>query len=132
MPARRTAVGRAAVLLAVSTLTALATLLPTMAQAVPGGRLGTMPTGRYECALPGDVAGPSVRIVDDASFVILNASSYRTSAGQGSYLLLGESFTFTTGPFAGRRFRRASEWTVEAADPSQARLRCTRRGPVPG
>ena len=76
--------------------------------AVPGGEIGTVPTGRYLCEKPGDVTGLiAVRIPED-DFRILASSSYAVDGKRGSYLLTGDHMVMTGGPFEGRAFQRSS------------------------
>ncbi len=99
------------------------------ASAAPGGKLQTLPQGRYVCALPGDAAGPATRVIDGRDFVIDNASTYRTDEGSGTYLLTGKTVQFTRGPMKGMMFLRAGRatlrWLDEEGNPG--RVRCVRR-----
>jgi hypothetical protein len=94
------------------------------------GRLGTLPTGRYLCELPGDAAGPASRPVAGAWFDIINASSYVTEGGDGTYLLTGKSVTFTRGPLRGAKFERTGARALKRTDIGgpYAKLRCVRSG----
>lgn len=95
------------------------------------GRLGTLPHGTYVCSLPGDAGGPAWRVVDDRQFTIINASSYRNSAGSGTYLLTGKQVAFTRGPMKGTRFDRNGKSSLQLLDKNGQpdRIRCV-RGPV--
>lgn len=86
----------------------LALLVAAPAQAVPGGRIGTLPGGVYRCELPGDALGPVGHRVPDADFTILTSSTYSAGEHAGSYLLTGDRLVMTSGPFKGRRFRRVT------------------------
>lgn len=94
------------------------------------GDLGTLPTGRYLCELPGDAAGLASRPVDGHWFDVVNASRYVSDGGDGTYLLTGKSVVFTRGPMRGARFEwngmRALKRTDLAGE--LARLRCVRTG----
>lgn len=96
--------------------------------AIPGGKLDTLPQGRYTCALPGDAAGEAFVILPDKAFVIDNGSTYRTENGSGTYLLTGEIVQFTRGPMKGMRFERTSStslrWIDETGQPGK--VRCVR------
>jgi hypothetical protein len=94
------------------------------------GRLGTLPTGRYLCELPGEAAGPASRPVAGAWFDIINASSYVTEGGDGTYLLTGKSVTFTRGPLRGAKFERTGARALKRTDIGgpYAKLRCVRTG----
>jgi len=107
-------------------LAALSWCLP--ASAAPGGRLGTLPLGEYRCSVPGDASGPAWRQLHDTEFKIINASTYRTADGYGSYLLTGDMATFTRGPMNGMRFERVSNSTVRWIDSNgkASAVRCVR------
>jgi hypothetical protein len=94
------------------------------------GSLGTLPTGRYLCELPGDAAGPASRPVAGAWFDITNASSYVTEGGNGTYLLTGENVVFTRGPLRGATFERTGARALKRTDIGgpYAKLRCVRTG----
>lgn len=96
--------------------------------AVPGGRLGTLPTGQYRCELPGDALGPVGQRVPESDFTILTASTYRGEKGSGSYLLIGDRVTMTSGPFKGRRFHRISPNFLRLIrdDGTDGPMRCVR------
>ena len=96
--------------------------------ATPGGKLETLPQGRYTCALPGDAAGEAFVVLPDKAFVIDNGSTYRTESGTGTYLLTGNVVQFTRGPMKGMRFQRTASaslrWIDENGQPGQ--VRCVR------
>lgn len=102
----------------------------TPASTAQGGPLNTMPHGHYQCALPGDAAGSAIRIVEDESFRISQASSYKNAEGRGIYLMKGGSLTFTRGPKKGERFERVGDNQLQqvGADGSLTKLICTRLG----
>ncbi len=95
-----------------------------------GGQLGTMPHGRYQCALPGDAQGQAVRVVESENFHIAQASSYKGASGGGIYLMRGKTLTFTRGPKRGERFRRVGSNQLQKVntDGSLSKLICTRLG----
>jgi hypothetical protein len=95
-----------------------------------GGPLGTLPTGRYLCELPGDAAGPASLPVAGAWFDIINASSYVTEGGGGTYLLTGDDVVFTRGPLNGAKFERTGARALKRTDLGgpYAKLRCVRTG----
>jgi hypothetical protein len=101
-------------------------------RAVPGGEIGTLPTGRYLCEKPGDVTGLIAVRVPEGDFRILASSSYAVDGKRGSYLLLGERMVMTGGPFEGRAFQRTSIGYLReiGADGQPGELRCvlTARG----
>ena len=118
---------------------AFALLLPLALLAAPaaagepgqaGGKLGTLPLGRYLCELPGDVTGPASVPIDGAWFDIVNASSYDAEGGSGTYLLTGKRVVFTRGPMKGARFERVSGRRLDRVDldGELARMRCVRSG----
>ncbi|MCW1383374.1 hypothetical protein OLX02_11130 [Novosphingobium sp. KCTC 2891] len=111
-------------------LAMIVALAATPAAAVPGGQLGTMTVGRWVCELPGDAALPATPVTDE-DFWIVQDSSYRLRSGeQGSYLLLGNMLTMTSGPKNGHRYRLDSSAMVHrlGADGQQQDLRCVKSG----
>ncbi len=102
-------------------------LLATQARAEV---LQTMPHGPYECALPGNAAGPAVIPQPEASFTVTRASRYRTPAGRGTYLLKNDILIFSGGPKNGERLRRTgpNELRLLNADGTTGRLICVRVG----
>jgi hypothetical protein len=110
-------------------LVTIALLATGPALAAPGGPLDTLEPGRYVCELPGDAAGPAGLRQDDETFVVLNASSYETAIGRGTYLVTGDVVTITSGPKNGQRFRRISTNFLRkiGADGRDSTLRCVRR-----
>lgn len=116
-------------------LAAVAALLaaPALAGAAPaddGGKLGTLPEGRYLCEVPGDATGPASLGVKGAWFDIVNASSYAAEGGSGTYLATGDKVLFTRGPMKGAQFERASNRSLERTDDQApaAKMRCVRTG----
>lgn len=120
------------ILLAAISITLLAspTVAAAQAPAMAGGKLGILPTGRYLCELPGDATGPVSRPLKDEWFDVVNASSYRSSGGAGTYLLTGETVVFTRGPMRGARFERTTPRALRRIDVSGdlANMRCIRTG----
>lgn len=109
----------------------IAAMLASSALAgAPGGPLGTLPIGAYVCSLPGDAAGAAWEVVPEKGFTIDNASTYRTEAGTGTYLLAGEQVRFTRGPMKGMRFERTGKATLRWIDENgeRGRVRCIRNG----
>ena len=104
---------------------ALMTIPPAQAAA-----LKTMPHGVYECAYPGDAAGPAWRTDEGAGFTLRNASSYSSANGKGTYILKGRELTFTRGPKKGERYRRSGDNALREvlADGSIGRKTCFRVG----
>jgi len=96
------------------------------AHAVPGGAIGTLPTGQYRCELPGDILGEVHDHVPEADFQIITASNYSAEGGRGSYLLTGDSVVMTGGPFKGRKFLRISRGLLRMTQDKemQGKLRC--------
>jgi hypothetical protein len=111
------------------TLVTIALLAGGPALAAPGGPLDVLSPGRYVCELPGDASGPAGLRQDDETFVVLNASSYETAVGRGTYLVTGDTVTITSGPKNGQRFRRISSNFLRrlGADGKDSALRCVRR-----
>ena len=96
------------------------------------GRLGTLPLGRYLCEMPGDAAGLASKPIPGAWFDVINASSYNSESGDGTYLLTGDEVVFTRGPMHGARFERSGARTLKRTDliGPQAKMRCVRTGPT--
>jgi hypothetical protein len=76
------------------------------APAAPGGQIGMLMVGRYDCELPGEVGGAVRRPDAKASFSITSSSIYIAADGSsGSYLKTGKIVQMTSGPLAGTRFK---------------------------
>jgi hypothetical protein len=99
------------------------------ALAAPGGPIDVLEPGRYICELPGDATGPAGLRQADETFVVLNASSYESPTGRGTYLLTGNVVIMTSGPKNGQRFRRVSTNFLRKLGPGgeDSALRCVRR-----
>ncbi|WP_374405773.1 elongation factor P [Pelagerythrobacter sp.] len=100
------------------------------AMAAPGGKLGTIPQGRYQCSMPGDAAGKAWRDIANEGFTIGTGSTYRTANGSGTYLLTGTKLVFTRGPLKGERFTQTGSATLRqmGKDGAPGRMRCVREG----
>lgn len=98
------------------------------AAATPGGKLETLPQGRYVCALPGDALSEAFVVLPEKDFVIDNGSTYRTQSGSGTYLMSDNQVQFTRGPMKGMRFERTSAGTLRWIDQDgqPGRVRCVR------
>ena len=109
------------------------TIVPAFpAAATPGGAMWTMSQGRWTCELPGDATTPPTP-QPAGNFSIVPDSSYiAASGGRGAYLLLGNRFTMTSGPFAGQRFVKVGGAMLIrlGADGQREPLRCVRAGAV--
>ena len=94
--------------------------------ATKGGLLDTLPRGNFTCELPGDANGAVGQPAPQASFYVMNGSSYSTDAGEGSYLLTGDTVVMTSGPLQGAKYHRMTDrfLRVVDADGNQSRLRC--------
>jgi len=99
------------------------------ALSVPGGQLETLPLGRFVCELPGDVETETGILQPADSFTVINASSYRTPAGEGAYLRLGDVVTMTSGPLRDARYHRISDKFIRkmAAEGTDTKVRCILR-----
>ena len=98
--------------------------------AAPAGAemLHTMPHGTYECGLPGDAGAQAWNILDDRSFRIARASSYRAQGSRGTYLLVDDLLTFTSGPLNGQKYRRTDTNILEPLDQADgASITCVRK-----
>lgn len=104
----------------------MATAIAVPAHAVPGGRIGTLPLGLYQCELPGDAAGPTRIHVPEADFTVVTASSYRAGGVRGSYLLTGDRAVITSGPHKGKSYHRVSRGYLRLVDEDgqPGKLRC--------
>lgn len=100
-----------------------------LAQAAPGGPIGTMQVGDYICETPGDATGPAGVRASDQDFAVVNASYYTNARGRGSYLLTGDLLVMTSGPKQGQRFRRLGGGFLREIDKAgnPQSLRCIRR-----
>ena len=109
---------------------ALVLLATAPAMAAPGGAMWTVPQGRWTCELPGDATTPPVPQPEN-NFSIVPDSSYLAGGVRGTYLLLGRTFTMTSGPFAGRRFEKVGLSLLKLGpDGKREGLRCVRAGAV--
>ena len=100
------------------------------AAAVPGGKLATLALGTWFCELPGDAVSEPVPQPAD-TFTAVPDSSYRTPDGKtGTYLLLDDVLTMTSGPREGDRFGVESTAMVHKLGPDgrELPLRCVRAG----
>ena len=97
--------------------------------AVPGGQIGSLPPASYACEMPGDASHAAGYRVDAENFTIVNANTYRTASGRGTYLLTGDLLVLTGGPKRGEKFRRVSNNFLRKLDPAgnDTPLRCVRR-----
>lgn len=103
--------------------------LATSAGAVPGGPISSLQVGDYACELPGDAAGPAGIRQPQHDFAVINATSYVTNSGRGTYLVTGDIVQMTSGPRKGERFIKLSANFLRALDASgkQTTLRCVRQ-----
>lgn len=112
-------------------LRALPLLLPLAAPAlaVPGGPIGQIPPGNFLCEMPGDATGAVGLRVPDEDFVVVNANTYRTAKGRGTYLLTGDLLVLTSGPLNGQKYRLISNNFLRKLAPGgqEGSLRCVRR-----
>ena len=93
------------------------------------GAIDTIHRGEYYCELPGDATTLAGFVVPEEGFTITSGSSYMTSAGGGSYLLIGDILTMTSGPKRGQKFSRISDNFLRKLerDGTESTLRCVRR-----
>jgi hypothetical protein len=104
------------------------------AQAAPGGRLGALRLGDYQCELPGDPNGPVGLRQPGEDFSVRLNSTYRVGAVEGTYLLTGDMVVITSGPKLGQRFHRLSPNFLRKLDAEgkDSALRCIRLAPNRG
>lgn len=117
-------------ILALTAFAALVAAAALPADAQSNGMLRTMPHGDYQCALPGDAGGAAYTPVPSENFTLGAASGYTNAAGNGTYILRGDAFTFTRGPKKGQKYRRVgtNQLQVVADNGQLGRMICTRRG----
>ena len=97
------------------------------AGAVPGGQLATLGLGAWICEIPGDASTPPSP-QPEHNFTVVPDSSYVTPDGdRGTYLLLGDQLTFTSGVRAGERFVLESNATLRKQGTAPA-IRCVLTG----
>jgi hypothetical protein len=107
--------------------------LPGMAMAGEGGPVFTMRLGAYVCEMPGTALTETGIHQSEQDFTILQGSTYATPKGRGTYLASGDEVVMTTGPLAGRHFRRLSENFLRLIDgqkgisPELNGMRCVRK-----
>ena len=108
----------------------LATAALAASPAAADGRLATLEAGRYLCELPGDAAGLASVPIQEMWFDVINASSYVTSEGSGTYLLTGKTVVFTRGPMKGLKFTRTGARSIKLVEGEGAppKMRCVRSG----
>jgi hypothetical protein len=111
-----------------------ALLTGSAAQADPGGRLGTLPIGRYVCELPGSATTVAGVPQPKEDFAVLHASRYEAAGERGIYLLTGDLVQMTSGPKNGARYRRTSESFLRKLNPdgTDGQLRCVKGVPNNG
>lgn len=108
------------------TLILLATAAPALA--APGGPISQLSPGNYQCEQPGDAGGATGLRVPGEDFEIINANTYRTADGRGTYLLTGDVLALTSGPKAGERYHRLTNGFLrKMAGERDTSLRCVRR-----
>jgi hypothetical protein len=113
---------------------ALAVLAGSLAaSAAAQTRLDTLQQGRYECALPGSAAGAAWIVQRQKGFDIASASTYRTMAGSGTYLLTDNIVTFTRGPMKDMRMKQHGSGLLQElrSDETLGPLRCHRKSALP-
>lgn len=86
----------------------LAGLASQPVQAVPGGEIGTLLTGRYKCEKAGDIGGITRIHLPEEDFRVITGSNYVSGGKRGSYLLTGDRVVMTGGPLKGRKYRKTS------------------------
>ena len=104
------------------------------AQGAPGGRLGALRLGEYQCELPGEPNGPVGLRQPAEDFSVRLNSTYRAGNAEGTYLLTGDTVAMTSGPKQGQRFHRLSPNFLRKMDAQgkDSALRCIRLAPNRG
>lgn len=107
----------------------LLALIAVPALAVPGGQIGSLRPGAYQCEMPGDATGPAGLRTPEADFDIINANTYATPKGRGTYLLTGDLLQLTSGPLNGAKYHRVSNNFMRQIGPDgkDTAMRCVRR-----
>lgn len=107
-----------------------ASAAPQPAHAVPGGKLGTIAGGLWFCELPGDAASPALARPDENFSAIPDSSYVAPDGRRGTYLLLGDRLTMTSGPREGDRYVLESAGMLRKllASGEAGPLRCIRAG----
>ncbi len=101
--------------------------VPAPTLAAPGGQIGMLRPGSYVCELPGDAAGAVGHPVASESFTIIDAKSYVVGTERGTYLLLGDALTMTSGPKRGQTFHRLTTGFLRRTEGGvDTALRCVR------
>ena len=118
-----------AVSAAMAFLAAAALAASGPAAAAPGGQLKVLLKGYWACEAMGDATAPP-KPQPQNSFEVIADSSYRTAGGEaGSYLLLGQTMTMTSGPFRGRSYILVGQGILHPVDAAGQRStdRCVRQ-----
>lgn len=107
----------------------LAAAAAAPALAVPGGEIGWLRPATYQCEMPGDATGPVGLRVPAADFNVINANTYETPQGRGTYLLTGDLLQLTSGPLYGARYHRISNNFLRqiGSDGKDTAMRCVRK-----
>ncbi|MBN8500462.1 MAG: hypothetical protein J0M19_04870 [Sphingomonadales bacterium] len=105
------------------------TFAASTALAVPGGPIDTLLPASYVCEMPGDATAAAGYRVPGEDFSISNSTSYATPEGRGTYLLIGDRLTLTSGPKKGNKYHRISDSFLRKLGPDDedTALRCVRR-----
>ena len=79
--------------------------------------------------MPGDATGAVGLRMPEDDFAVVNANTYSTAKGRGSYLLTGDLLVLTSGPKNGQKFHRISDNFLRKLGPDgqDGSLRCIRR-----
>ncbi|MEQ1498021.1 MAG: hypothetical protein ABL914_05120 [Novosphingobium sp.] len=104
-------------------------VLAAPALAVPGGEIGSLRPGAYQCEMPGDATGAAGLRTPDADFDIITANTYARPEGRGTYLLTGDLLQLTSGPLKGAKYHRVSNNFMRQIGPDgqDTAMRCVRR-----
>ncbi|GFE74300.1 MULTISPECIES: hypothetical protein [Novosphingobium] len=77
---------------------------------VPGGPIGTLDLGQYNCERDGTAGGPVGIRLPQYDFRAVTGSNYKTPDGvRGSYLMTGDQIIMTGGELKGTRMHRTSK-----------------------
>lgn len=84
----------------------------------PGGTIGTLTMGFYNCEKDGDAGGPIGLPVPELDFRIVNGSSYKANDRiRGSYLMTGLDIVMTGGALKGMKLRRIGNGLLRVIGP---------------
>nr|WP_314467996.1 hypothetical protein [uncultured Novosphingobium sp.] len=94
---------------------------------VPGGPIGTLAVGQYNCERDGSAGGPVGIRLPQYDFRAVTGSNYKTPDGvRGSYLMTGDQVIMTGGALKGMKMHQTSKGFLRhvGADGADNDIRC--------